>query len=248
MDATANLYQVGGVVVHAKHGPSHITAIESEVITGTEYQILRLTYPRKQLALSVPLTGTGIRDVRPLTPEVTLRAAIKQISAGRMRTGPKAWNQRSARLLEQLNSGDINQLASVVGELYPKPDATEPPAGQTIYQEALDRLVQEISLVRSCSEAEAVAYLEELCPGKTFRLDRLYFGAAVAASPKPVRRGFMKKIAEPAAESDESDEAVPNSLPKLMPRGGAPRKPRRVRLQEVESDRPTRTVSDRYEE
>jgi CarD family transcriptional regulator len=71
------------------------------------------------------------------------------------------WSRRAQEYDAKINSGDLNQIAEVVRDLFRSENQPEQSYSERqLYEAALERTAREVSVVKKISETEAVLLLE----------------------------------------------------------------------------------------
>ncbi len=148
---------VGQWVVYGAHGVGRITAIEPEAsMANTMFYVVR--FERDKLVVKIPVRRT--ENLRPLSKKITLKRALKELVHRRVK--PRTyWHLREAGYKAQLHSGNITTLAELTRNLYITDSEQQSFSEREIYDEALLRLTDEVSMVTGWSHVDTAALIEE---------------------------------------------------------------------------------------
>jgi len=169
MTASRPGFEVSEFVVYPAHGVGEIVAIEVERILGLELELFVILFSKNKLTLKLPISKASGSGLRKLVGIEIVEEAF-EILSGRARVERGRWARRAHGYQEKINSGDLIASAEVVRDLYrcqlrPEPRRSE----HEIYEAARDRVVREISIVRSSSETEIREAIEARLEKGRFR-------------------------------------------------------------------------------
>lgn len=110
------MFEVGDKIVYPMHGAGVIEAIEEQEVLGRRQRYYVMRLPINDMKVMVPcegLKGIGLREVMSdqLFPKVV------EALRSRRHQPTKNWNHRYRANMEKIRSGDILELAEVVGNL-----------------------------------------------------------------------------------------------------------------------------------
>lgn len=151
------MVEVGQWVVYPAHGVGQVIAIEPRSsIAGTK--LIVVFFPNDKLTLRVPFYHK--ETLRPLTPKPQLKQALKKLTGQRVRSR-KMWHLREGGYRAELNSGDIERLATLVRNLYIGDTEEQSYTERDIFDKAVIRLSDEVAAVMDWSHAETAELIEE---------------------------------------------------------------------------------------
>lgn len=107
------MYTVGDKVVHPMHGAGMIDSIVREKIAGAYHDYYVFKMPVNGLVLKIPTNHMDLVGIRPIDSFEEIEAVfsmLPQMSAEMEGN----WNRRYRENLEQLKSGDLMKVASVI--------------------------------------------------------------------------------------------------------------------------------------
>lgn len=154
--------KVGEVVVYPHHGAAKVEAIETREMGGETLEYVVLSINQSDLVVRVPsknVERVGVRDV------VGKEGLEKVFSVLRETDVEEAgnWSRRYKANQERLASGDINQVAEVVRDLWRRDQDRGLSAGEKrMLVKARQILVGELALAGPVDEAKADKMIAEV--------------------------------------------------------------------------------------
>lgn len=154
--------KVGEVVVYPHHGAAKVEAIETREMGGETLEYVVLSINQSDLVVRVPsknVERVGVRDV------VGKEGLEKVFSVLRETDVEEAgnWSRRYKANQERLASGDINQVAEVVRDLWRRDQDRGLSAGEKrMLVKARQILVGELALAGPVDEAKSDKMLAEV--------------------------------------------------------------------------------------
>ncbi len=154
--------KVGEVVVYPHHGAAKVEAIETREMGGETLEYVVLSINQSDLVVRVPsknVERVGVRDV------VGKEGLEKVFSVLRETDVEEAgnWSRRYKANQERLASGDINQVAEVVRDLWRRDQDRGLSAGEKrMLVKARQILVGELALACHVDESKADKMLAEV--------------------------------------------------------------------------------------
>lgn len=160
MSKTKNTFEVGSWVVYPSHGVGKLDDIERIEIDEDTTEFFVISFTKSKLTLKLPVKRAleaGLRKVASKDDIQNVFDTLVQKSKKRR----LMWSKRAQEYETKINSGDPISIAEVVRELYKAGgDMLQSFSERQIYQQAMERLAREISVVEEIEEADAVKKLE----------------------------------------------------------------------------------------
>ncbi|MDN5348278.1 MAG: CarD family transcriptional regulator [Clostridia bacterium] len=156
------MFRVGDKVVHPIHGAGIIEAIEEREVLGRlrEYYILRL--PLDNMKVMIPVESEEIVGLREVIEDREVEQVIRILKEKR-KVNNTNWNRRYRANLEKMHSGNIYQVAEVVGSLTWREKEKGLSAGERrMLESARQILVSELVLARNAEKQQVESWLEKL--------------------------------------------------------------------------------------
>lgn len=155
-------FKAGDIVVYPTHGVGEIQTIEKQQISGLEIELIVIHLDKEKLKLSIPRAKAISAGLRHLSGADTISKAI-----GILKSNPKSmrvqWNRQVQAHEEKLHSGKLTLIAEVVRDLYfPDHQLERSYARKELYDNAMDRLAEEIAAVRNDDLATVIQSLSEV--------------------------------------------------------------------------------------
>ena len=158
--AAKQSFKVNDHVVYPAHGVGKIVAIEKQLIAGITNELFLIVFEQEKMKLRVPTAKAQAVGMRGLSDDATVKKAIDTLK-GRARIKRTMWSRRAQEYEAKINSGDINQVAEVVRDLYRAADQPEQSYSERqLFEAALDRLAREVAAVKKTDMEGALAQLD----------------------------------------------------------------------------------------
>ena len=107
------MFIIGDKVVHPMHGAGIISSIVREKVNGMYHDYYVFTMPMNGLVLKIPVENIDMIGIRPIDSREQVEAVF--LSFPELPTEMDSnWNRRYRENLEQLKSGDLLRVASVI--------------------------------------------------------------------------------------------------------------------------------------
>jgi CarD family transcriptional regulator len=153
-------FRTGEFIIYPAHGLGKITAIEEQEIAGFKLELFVVSFLKEKMTLRVPVAKVAQVGMRKLSePAMILRAL--DVLTGRARIKRTMWSRRAQEYEAKINSGDIIAVAEVVRDLYRSEAQPEQSYSERqLYEQALDRLMSEVSAVDDITDTEALKKIE----------------------------------------------------------------------------------------
>lgn len=155
-------FQVGDTVVYPHHGAAIIEGIEQRSFKGEMVDYLILQVNQGDLLVRVPAANAQKVGVRDVVDDEGLRRVFSVL---RERDVEEAgnWSRRFKANQERLASGDVNQVAEVVRDLWRRDQDRGLSAGEKrMLAKARQILVGELALAKGVDDAKTDALLTQM--------------------------------------------------------------------------------------
>ena len=170
-------------IVYPAHGVGRVIDIEEQEVAGMKLELFVITFEKDKMTLRVPVAKAASVGMRKLADESTINKALDTVR-GRARVKRTMWSRRAQEYEAKINSGDLIAISEVVRDLYRSQAQPEPSYSERqLYEQAIDRMSREVSVVEKISESEAVSKIEK----------------TIEASPKRKRAAAVEEEAQDQA-------------------------------------------------
>lgn len=160
--ACNNEFEVGSWVVYPAHGVGKLEGIESFEVDEEKVEFFVVSFAKNNLTVRLPVKKAIASGLRSVFSKEDLNAAIETLSQ-KARKRRVMWSKRAQEYESKINSGDPIAIAEVIRDLYKNgTDSVQSFSEKQIYQNALERLVREISIVESIDEEDAAKKIENI--------------------------------------------------------------------------------------
>jgi len=149
------IFNAGEYVVYPAHGVGKVADISKQQIGGTELELLVVNFDKDKMTLRIPMSKVANVGLRKIAEETTINDALNVLK-GKAKTKKIMWSRRALEYENKINSGNLVSIAEVVRDLYRNENVAEQSYSERqIYEQALDRLANEIAICDSISVDEA---------------------------------------------------------------------------------------------
>lgn len=155
-------FKTGDFVVYPTHGVGLIKGTETQIVAGTELDLLVIDFEQDRMTLRIPVGKARTSGLRRLSSRKQMDAALQKLR-GRAKVRRTMWSRRAQEYEAKINSGDPVSIAEVVRDLRRSSNqADQSYSERQMYQAALDRLAREFAKIEQIDETAAVDRLEKL--------------------------------------------------------------------------------------
>ncbi|MCQ2979112.1 MAG: CarD family transcriptional regulator [Clostridia bacterium] len=163
------MYKIGDKISHPVHGAGIISDIETKEMLGEELDFYTIEIPANKMKIFVSTDKADEVGIRKILSKKEMDSVIKDLAIP-MEKRNINWMERTRDNEAKLATRKISEVAKVYKELYMLDNekglsSTE----KRIYTTAKQILASELSLVKSISNEQAVALMEDSL-NKTFEL------------------------------------------------------------------------------
>jgi CarD family transcriptional regulator len=155
-----NEFRIGSWVVYPSHGVGKLENIEKFDVNGEEIEFFVISFTKNKLVLKLPIKKAIQAGLRKVTDRSGMQSVF-EILGQKTKKRRLVWSKRAQEYESKINSGDPRAIAEVVRELYREgKEATQSFSERQIYQNAIERLAREISVIEDIGEIDAIKKLE----------------------------------------------------------------------------------------
>lgn len=158
-------FKLGQKVVYPSHGVGEIVEIEAQKIMDMTMEVYVISFPQDKMTLRVPVSRAEQSGLRALSTKDDVQL-VYSILNEKPKRGSKMWSRRAQEYEGKLNSGDIKSVAEVVRDLCKNVDSDRSYSERNIYENALNRLASEISVLQQESEETTLENLVKILERK----------------------------------------------------------------------------------
>lgn len=154
-------FKTGEYIVYPAHGVGLIANIEEQEVAGLTLELFVISFEQDKLTLRVPTGKIKSVGMRKLAEEAEVNNALHTVT-GRARVKRTMWSRRAQEYEAKINSGDLIAISEVVRDLYRSDDQPEQSYSERqLFEQAMDRMSREISVVNKLTLTEAVQLIEK---------------------------------------------------------------------------------------
>lgn len=148
-------FNAGEYVVYPAHGVGKVADISKQQIGGMELELLVVNFDKDKMTLRIPMGKISDVGLRKISEEATINDALNTLK-GKAKTKKVMWSRRAIEYENKINSGNPVAIAEVVRDLYRNENIAEQSYSERqIYEQALDRLTNEIAICDNISVDDA---------------------------------------------------------------------------------------------
>lgn len=148
-------FKPNDLVIHPNHGIGTIGKMVEMEVGGESQRFLVVDFRRTALTLRIPERTLEQSGLRRVSSKETMQAALAVLPAPRV-TLPGHWSRWADAYATKLNSGKPELLAEILRDLSPTGSSWK----ARLYEEAMNRLAEELALVEDVELAEAQRRIE----------------------------------------------------------------------------------------
>src|SRR5579883_1549389 len=152
---------VGDSIVYPAHGVGQLVAIEEQVVVGMPTQLFVIYFEKDKMTLRVPVAKANSIGMRQLADKNLIEKACLVLK-GRARVKRAMWSRRAQEYDAKIRSGNLITVAEVIRDLSRSNSQSEQSYSERqLCEEAMDRFVREIALVKKMSSEEARSLVQK---------------------------------------------------------------------------------------
>ncbi|MBN2676096.1 MAG: CarD family transcriptional regulator [Alphaproteobacteria bacterium] len=155
-------FKKGDYVVYPAHGVGEVQAIEKQTFGDQELELVVVKFEKNRMTLRIPLDKVDISGLRKLSSKKEMDKIV-----GIIKEAPQSkrmiWSRRAQMYEDKINSGNPENVAEVVRDLYRNVKKDEQSFSERqIYQKALERLSSEYATIMKLDLDKANLKLEKV--------------------------------------------------------------------------------------
>ena len=148
-------FNAGEYVVYPAHGVGKVADVSKQQIGGMELELLVVNFDKDKMTLRIPVGKVPEVGLRKISEESTINDALNTLK-GKAKAKKIMWSRRAVEYENKINSGNPIAIAEVVRDLYRNENIAEQSYSERqIYEQALDRLTNEIAICDNISVDDA---------------------------------------------------------------------------------------------
>jgi CarD family transcriptional regulator len=154
-------FDVGDTVVHPHHGAGVVVSRRPRRLGGATRSYLEIELDHHSLRIMVPCDCASRLGLRAVMDRERLRRIVEVLEE-EIEVESESWSARQKRLRSMLKSGDLLELAAVLGELATRAaKAALPATERALYKRSREVLASELQYVLEVDDARAEQYIDE---------------------------------------------------------------------------------------
>lgn len=158
--SSKSTFEIGSWVVYPSHGVGKLDDIEKIEIDDVSMEFFVISFEKSKLTLKLPVKKAVDSGLRKISTKADMKNVIESLQQ-KNKKRRLMWSKRAQEYENKINSGDPISIAEVIRELYKDGgEAMQSFSERQIYQQAMERLAREVSVIEDIDESEAVRRLE----------------------------------------------------------------------------------------
>ena len=155
-------FSSGDYVVYPAHGVGKVADITKQQVAGTELEVIVVNFDKDKMTLRIPMAKAETTGLRQISDSSVMEDAISTLK-GKAKVKKIMWSRRAQEYENKINSGNPVAIAEVVRDLYRSENLAEQSYSERqIYEQALDRLANEVAVCENISSADATKKLLDI--------------------------------------------------------------------------------------
>ena len=143
-------------------GAGKIADIAKQKIAGSELELIVVNFDKDKMTLRIPMAKAENIGLRKISGADTMNDALSVLK-GKAKVKKIMWSRRAQEYENKINSGNPVAIAEVVRDLYRSENLAEQSYSERqIYEQALDRLANEVAVCENISSADATKKLLDI--------------------------------------------------------------------------------------
>ena len=149
--SSAYAFNSGDYVVYPAHGVGKVADITKQKIAGSELELIVVNFDKDKMTLRIPMAKAENSGLRRISESSTMNDALTVLK-GKAKVKKVMWSRRAQEYENKINSGNPVAIAEVIRDLHRNENLAEQSYSERqIYEQALDRLANEVAVCDSIS-------------------------------------------------------------------------------------------------
>ena len=155
-------FNPGDFVVYPAHGVGKVSDIAKQQVAGTELELIVVNFDKDKMTLRIPMAKAENVGLRRISDSNIMTDALN-VLRGKAKVKKIMWSRRAQEYENKINSGNPTFIAEVVRDLHRNDNLAEQSYSERqIYEQALDRLVNEVAVCEKISTTDATKKLLDI--------------------------------------------------------------------------------------
>ena len=157
--SSKSFFTSGDFVVYPAHGVGKISDIATQKVAGSELELIVVNFDKDKMTLRIPMAKATSVGLRKISEADTINSALDTLK-GKAKVKKVMWSRRAQEYENKINSGSPVAIAEVVRDLHRNENLAEQSYSERqIYEQALDRLANEIAVFENTTPKDATQKL-----------------------------------------------------------------------------------------
>lgn len=155
-------FNPGDYVVYPAHGVGKVDNISKQTVAGSELELIVVNFDKDKMTLRIPMSKVENIGLRKVSDQSIMTDAL-EVLKGKPKVKKIMWSRRAQEYENKINSGNPTFIAEVVRDLHRTDNLAEQSYSERqIYEQALDRLANEVAVCDSISSVDATKKLLDI--------------------------------------------------------------------------------------
>lgn len=155
-------FNPGDFVVYPAHGVGKVSDIAKQSVAGTELELIVVNFDKDKMTLRIPMAKAENIGLRKISDTNIMGDALSVLK-GKAKVKKIMWSRRAQEYENKINSGNPTLIAEVVRDLHRNDNLAEQSYSERqIYEQALERLANEVAVCDKISTVDATKKLLEI--------------------------------------------------------------------------------------
>lgn len=152
---TRKMFTAGDYVVYPAHGVGKVADITKQKVAGMDLELIVVNFDKDKMTLRIPMAKAENIGLRQIADSGLMNEAFSTLK-GKAKVKKVMWSRRAQEYENKINSGNPVMIAEVIRDLHRIENlADQSYSERQIYDQAVDRLANEVAVFEKTSTAEA---------------------------------------------------------------------------------------------
>lgn len=157
------MFNIGDMAVYPSHGVGKIESIEDRKVGKKVLSFYVLKILGSSMVIMIPTSNSDNVGLRTIISDVEAAGVYDILKDQDVKIRPQPWNQRYRDYMEKIKTGSVDQIASVLRDLYVLKESKTLSFGERkMMDTAKQLLTKELALAGQVEEGEVEQTIEKI--------------------------------------------------------------------------------------
>jgi len=157
------VFDVGDMAVYPSHGVGRIEAIEDRKVGEKVLSFYVMRILGSSMVIMIPTTNSDNVGLRTIISPSEAEEVYKILKDQEVQIEPQPWNQRYREYMERIKTGSVNEIATVLRDLYVLKESKTLSFGERkMMDTAKQLLTKELALADDMEEIEVEQTIDDI--------------------------------------------------------------------------------------